>query len=59
MYRAIGFDKNQLLKVYLYEASVIMITSILLGTLIGMIIAITLILQFNLFSEIPFQLTVK
>jgi len=35
----------------MYEASVIMITSIILGTFIGMVISITLILQFNLFSE--------
>lgn len=36
-----------------------MLTSIILGTIIGMVISITLILQFNLFSEIPFKLTVK
>jgi hypothetical protein len=57
-YRAIGLSKNQSLRVYLYEASVIMITSILMGTFIGMVISVTLIMQFNLFSEIPFEIAV-
>ena len=30
-----------------------------MGTFIGMVISVTLILQFNLFSEIPFELAVN
>ena len=31
------------------------LSSILIGTFIGIVISITLVLQFNLFSELPFQ----
>lgn len=57
--RAVGLDKQQSLRAYLYEAAVIIITAILIGTMIGIILSVTLILQFNLFTELPFTNTVR
>jgi ABC-type lipoprotein release transport system permease subunit len=45
------------MRIYLYESSVLIITSILVGTFIGIVISTTLILQFNIFTEIPFEFT--
>lgn len=53
--RAIGVNQSQSTRVYLYEASSLILASIIIGTLVGVVIATTLVLQFNLFSELPFQ----
>ena len=39
---------------YIYEALCIIITSILTGSIIGLLVSITLTLQFLLFSEMAF-----
>lgn len=54
--RAIGVDKNQTTRMYLYEAGVLILSAIIIGTLIGMVVSSTLVLQFNLFLELPFKL---
>jgi ABC-type antimicrobial peptide transport system permease subunit len=57
--RAIGLSKSQSLRVYLYEATVLIFSSIFVGTLIGLIVSTTLVMQFNLFSEFPFRIFVN
>ena len=52
--RSIGVTKKQSVRIYLYEAATIIISSIIVGTLIGIIISSTLILQFDIFLELPF-----
>lgn len=57
--RAIGLSKAESLRVYIYESTVLILSSIFIGTFIGMFVSITLVLQFNLFSEFPFKIFVK
>ena len=52
--RSIGVTKNQSLRIYLYEAATIILGSIITGTIIGIIISCSLILQFDIFLELPF-----
>ena len=53
--RAIGLSAAQVTRVYIYEALCIIISALLLGSATGMGIAVTLTLQFNLFTEMPFH----
>ena len=53
--RAIGLNSFQVLRVYIYEALSIVLSALVLGTIIGIITSVTLTLQFNLFSELPFS----
>jgi len=52
--RAIGLNGVQVVMIYIYEALAIVISSVFLGTTIGIIISVSLTLQFNLFTEMPF-----
>ncbi|KAL7747024.1 hypothetical protein RI367_007637 [Sorochytrium milnesiophthora] len=65
--RAIGLDRKRagsvdqldsqsmaVTRVYIYEALCLILATIILGTIIGIMTAITLTLQFNLFTEMPF-----
>ena len=52
--RSIGITKSQSLRIYLYEAATIILGSIITGTIIGTIISCSLILQFDIFLELPF-----
>ena len=52
--RSIGVTKKQSVRIYLYEAASILLSSIIIGTLIGVIISCSLILQFDIFLELPF-----
>jgi ABC-type antimicrobial peptide transport system permease subunit len=52
--RSIGVTKAQSTRIYLYEAATIILTSIIIGTFIGIIISTSLILQFDIFIELPF-----
>jgi hypothetical protein len=52
--RAVGLTAAQVIRVYVYEAAALITSSLVLGTLIGMAQALTLTLQFNLFTELPF-----
>lgn len=53
--RAIGLSAAQVTRVYIYEALCIIISALILGSATGLGIALTLTLQFNLFTEMPFQ----
>ena len=48
------YAKKQSIRIYLYEAATIILSSIIIGTFIGVIISASLILQFDIFIELPF-----
>ena len=52
--RSIGITKAQSIRIFLYEAATIILSSIIIGTFIGIVISTSLILQFDTFSELPF-----
>lgn len=54
VYRAIGLNKVQITRCYIYEAISLIMASGLLGSIVGIVIAVTLTLQFLMFLEIPF-----
>jgi ABC-type lipoprotein release transport system permease subunit len=53
--RSIGLSASKLIRAYIYEALCLVISSLICGTLIGILIALTLTLQFNLFLQMPFR----
>ena len=53
--RSMGITIAQSTRIYLYEAASILLASIIGGTFIGIIISVSLILQFNMFIELPFE----
>lgn len=53
--RAIGLTINQLSRIYIYEALILVVASGLIGTIVGIVIAVTLTLQILMFMELPFQ----
>ena len=53
--RAIGLSAAQVIRVYIYEALCIILAALVLGSMSGLLIAVTLTLQFDLFSEMPFH----
>ena len=52
--RAIGLEGRVVVLIYVYEALAIVLSCIIQGVVIGCFTAITLTLQFNLFTEMPF-----
>jgi len=54
--RAIGLSSFQVIRLYIYEAACIIISSVILGCAVGLLVAITLTLQADLFSELPFRM---
>jgi hypothetical protein len=54
--RAIGLNNTAVVMVYVYEALALVLASVLMGTTIGLLIAVSLTLQFNLFTELPFKI---
>jgi len=53
--RAIGLSAGQVIRVYIYEALAIIMSALVLGSGTGLIVAATLTLQFNLFTEMAFR----
>lgn len=53
--RSLGLDGVSSVLVYVYEALTIVVASLISGTSIGIAIACTLTIQFNLFVEMPFR----
>lgn len=53
--RSIGLSVNALIRAYIYEAMVLVLACLVLGTLIGIVIGIAIISTFNLFFELPFM----
>jgi len=54
--RAIGLSSFQVIRLYIYEAACIIISSVMLGSTVGLFVAITLTAQSDLFSELPFRM---
>jgi ABC-type antimicrobial peptide transport system permease subunit len=54
--RAIGLSSFQVIRLYIYEASCIIASSVLLGSAVGLLVAITLTLQADIFTELPFKM---
>jgi hypothetical protein len=55
--RSIGLSAIEVINVYIYEAVCIILSCVVVGTLIGLISAIILSMQFNLFMQLPFTLS--
>eukprot|EP01132_Coremiostelium_polycephalum_P006778 gene6778-8410_t len=53
--RSLGLTNFQVTRIYIYEALVLILSSMILGLLIGLGIALTLTLQFDLFTQLPFS----
>lgn len=54
--RSMGLTSLQVIRLYIYEASCIIVASLILGSFVGLAVAVTLTLQANLFSELPFRM---
>eukprot|EP00388_Colpodella_angusta_P046234 GDKK01068667.1.p1 GENE.GDKK01068667.1~~GDKK01068667.1.p1 ORF type:complete len:570 (+),score=-2.98 GDKK01068667.1:184-1710(+) len=55
--RSLGFRVPQLVRAYLYEALVVTLSAFITGTVIGVLVAYTLILQMNIFLDMPITFT--
>ena len=53
--RSIGLNKYQMTRIYSYEALSLILSSGILGTIVGISVAIILTSQFLLFTELPFE----
>jgi len=58
-FSAIGLNKNQVTRIYLYESFSVILSSMIIGFTIGLIIAITSDLQTTLFLELPYHIIVS
>jgi len=52
--RAIGLTANAVIRMYVYEALCLILSSVIIGSTIGILVSVTLTLQFNLFTQLPF-----
>jgi len=52
--RALGLNASRVVRMYIYEAMCIILSSVILGGSIGLLISVTLTLQFLLFTELEF-----
>jgi ABC-type antimicrobial peptide transport system permease subunit len=52
--RAIGLNKKQIVRCYMYEALALIVSSGLLGSIVGIAVAVTLTMQFVMFLELQF-----
>lgn len=48
--RSLGLGAFVVQRLYIYEALCVVLSSVILGTIIGLLVSVTLILQFNLFT---------
>ncbi|KAJ9446369.1 FtsX domain-containing protein [Diplonema papillatum] len=51
--RSVGFTVDQLIKAYIYEALCTVLSALFCGLIIGILVALTLSAQFNMFLELP------
>ena len=54
--RAVGLNKVQGIRVFMYEQYIVIICSLILGTAVGIVLAAICTAQFFLFLEFPFRL---
>ncbi|ORX82075.1 hypothetical protein BCR32DRAFT_292904 [Anaeromyces robustus] len=55
--RSIGLSAVEVINVYIYEAICIILSCVVVGTSIGLISAVIITMQFNLFMQLPFTLS--
>lgn len=55
--RSIGLTGNQVIHLYIYEAVSIIMTSVLLGSFIGIFVSVTFTLQISVFTELPMTMS--
>lgn len=53
--RAIGLTSATVIRMYVYEALCLILSSVFIGSTIGMAVSVTLTMQFNVFTELPFS----
>eukprot|EP00741_Cyanophora_paradoxa_P007415 tig00001128_g7174.t1 len=51
--RAVGVTAGQVARVFVYEAVCVVVACVASGTAVGLLVAVTLTLQFGLFTELP------
>ena len=51
--RSVGFRKNPLSRVYVWEAFVLVLAASLLGVVVGVLMGYTIVLQRALFTQLP------
>lgn len=54
--RSLGFTEGQVTRAYVYEALVLVLGSFVCGTVIGLLVATTVILQMSILLTLPFQM---
>jgi hypothetical protein len=54
--RSLGVPATTVTRAYVYESVAVVLGAVILGTIVGLLVSITLTLQFNLFLELPFVL---
>eukprot|EP00760_Papus_ankaliazontas_P012547 PhM_4_TR15359/c0_g1_i1/m.42023 len=52
--RSLGLKANQMYRLFIYEALCLVLASFIVGLVIGTLVAVTLTLQFLMFTELPF-----
>ena len=55
--RALGLNKRQVVRIYIYEALCLVLAATIVGSAIGILISVTLTLQFDVMMEMPFSFT--
>eukprot|EP01060_Flectonema_neradi_P040465 TRINITY_DN9224_c0_g2_i1.p1 TRINITY_DN9224_c0_g2~~TRINITY_DN9224_c0_g2_i1.p1 ORF type:complete len:868 (+),score=124.78 TRINITY_DN9224_c0_g2_i1:1008-3611(+) len=55
--RALGFTASQLIRAYIFEALCTVLSGFFCGSAIGLMMGITITLQFNMFVEMPLEFT--
>ena len=53
--RSIGVKRTELIRLCVYESMVVTMSAVFVGVTVGILVAITLTLQFNIFIELPFR----
>jgi len=53
--RSVGITAMRVISLYVYEAFSIVLSSVILGTLIGLVVAIMMTVQFGMFTQLPFK----
>lgn len=53
--RSVGMSAMQLIRSFIYESLAMIIIAATLGTAVGMTVAVTLTMEQNLFTELPFH----
>lgn len=53
--RSVGITAARVIALYVYEALAIVLACVILGTLIGLVVAIMMTVQFGMFTQLPFS----